>query len=288
MNKYYNESAFQYAIDLLENDPFHAKLRFKAYIEKYPKDYYARAYYALLLTRLCEFDEAEAEYDYIKIKSQNDHFYICNQNDLRGFHYNMILVKMKILAYHEKYQELLDFIYKNRDQVHPEDIKYISYYCRIRLGIIDKNIETSSYRFLQTYNYNEKLFQEHIKKHLKSHIDDVDKPSGCVFNEDFPIEKVIAEIKKYIPSDKKLFPGYFDNTYFFKYDSCGMVDGTRTNYFTVVCFQNTSNFITLYPTLDCDKLPYVDLNYIRDLEEDKSKVKRLSQIDKFNMRYNRK
>lgn len=287
MNKYYNEASFQYAIDLLETDPFHAKLRFKEYIERYPRDYYARAYYALLLTRLCLFEEAEAEYNYIKLKAQNDHFYICNQEDLKGFFYNMLIIKLKILAYQEKYEEMFNLIKDTKDTIHQEDFKYISYYCRIKLGTIDKNIQGGAYRFIQAYNYNEELFREHIKKHTKEYNDKEDSLVGSIFNDDFPIDKVIEEIKKYIPSDKKLFLGYFDNTYFFKYDNCGKVDNSKSNYFKVVCFQNTTNFITMCPALDCEKLPFVDLNYLRDLEEDKGKVKRLSQIDKFNQRFHR-
>jgi hypothetical protein len=139
---------------------------------------------------------------------------------------------------------------------------------------------------MQAYNYNEELFKEHIKKHQKLYNTDQDNSNEYIFENDFPIEKIINEVKKYIPSDKKICPGYFDNTYFFKYDKCGKVKNTWTNIFTVVCFPNTNNIITMCPVSGYERLPYVNLNYLKDYEEEKTNVKRLSQIDKFNMRYN--
>ena len=42
----------------------------------------------------------------------------------------------------------------------------------------------------------------------------------------------------------------------------------------------------MYPADDCENLPYTDLNYLNE-EITNPKVKRLSQIDKFNQRYKR-
>ena len=289
MKRYFDENAFRYAVSALETDPFHAKERFEKYIEKYPNDYYARAYYALVLTRLCMFDEAEEEYEYIKLKAQNCHHYTNSENDLSGFIHIMILVKIKILAYREDYQGIFDLLRSNFYAFDPYDIRFILYFCRAKLGLIeDENTTSESYRFTQTCNYSEELFREHIKKHLKEY-NNVENPNEYVFNEGFPIDKVIEEVKKHIPSDKRLFPGDFDNTYYFKYDNCGKVRNNNTNYFTVIVFHNTTDFITMCPAENCERLPFVDLNYLKDeeLEKDKIKVKMPSQIEKFNKRFNR-
>ena len=58
-----------------------------------------------------------------------------------------------------------------------------------------------------------------------------------------------------------------------------------TDYFKVICFHNTSNFITMLPVAEGEFLPHVDLNYM--LSESNHKVKIKSQIDKFNQRYKR-
>ncbi len=83
-----------------------------------------------------------------------------------------------------------------------------------------------------------------------------------------------------------MFPGYFDDVYYFKYDNCGRIKNHMTNYFTVVCYHNTTNFITMCPNVNCQKLPHVDLNYLKD-NENEIKDTRPSKIDKFNRRFKR-
>ena len=42
----------------------------------------------------------------------------------------------------------------------------------------------------------------------------------------------------------------------------------------------------MYPSLNCENLPYIDLNYLKqNINEENTKVKKISQIDKFNQRY---
>ena len=288
MNKHYDESSFQYAIDMLETDPFHAKEALESYLERYPKDYYARAYYALLLTRINMMDEATNEYNYVIIKSSNDAHYITNYKNMRGFRYILSVVKMKLLAYNNEYQEILNVLEEDKDLFETTDTIYISYYCRLKLGIFDEDANIESYRFTQSKSYSEELFKEHVKKHIKKYRDNnMYEQNEYLFEDDFPIDKIIPEVKKYIPSDKFIFPGYFDNTYFFKYDDCGKVGNEWTNFFTVVCFHGTNNIITMCPVKGYERLPFVDLNYIKEEELNKVNVKKISQIDKFNKRYNR-
>ena len=290
LKKYFSENEFQYAISLLENNPYAAKERFEEYLSKYPTDYYARAYYVILLTRICLFKEAEKEYNNIIEQSHNDSFYAYGANRIKGFKHNMAIAKLKILGSQEKYQEILLLLQNNYELLNDTDRRYISYYCRSKLGML--NIENTpryenAYRFNQSVDYNEDMFRLHIKKHEADYNIDVDEVNPAIFVPDFPLDNIIDEIKKYIPSDKGLFLGYFDDTYYFKYDNCGRINNKLVSYFKVVCFHNTVDFITMYPTNECEKLPVVDLNYLKEKDE-KTKVKTLSQIDKFNKRFNRK
>lgn len=142
-NKYFHEQEFQYSIKLLEHDPYGAKERFEAYLEKYPDDYYARAYYVILLTRICLIDEAEKEYKTIIQETRNNNFYDCNSiKKLKGFRYNMLLCELKILGYKEKYQRILNLLYKYKDESMFNDIDY---------------------RFNQCVNYSDEAFRNHIK-----------------------------------------------------------------------------------------------------------------------------
>ena len=290
LNKYFSENEFQYAINLLESDPFKAKERFEEYLNKYPTDYYARAYYVILLTRICMFNKAEEEYNAIIREVNNDSFYAYGANRIKGFNYNMNIAKIKLLGAKENYHELLQLLQNNYQWFNERDRKYVSYYCRCKLGLLNNgNIACNSnaYRFNQTINYSEESFREHIKKHEADYNFDVENPNPAIFTPDFPMDNIIDEIKKYIPSNKRMFLGYFDDAYYFKYDNCGRVNNKLVNYIKVICFHNTVNFITMYPTSEGEKLPVIDLNYLKE-KDDHIKVKTMSQIDKFNKRFNRK
>ena len=147
--------------------------------------------------------------------------------------------------------------------------------------------DENSYLFSQIVKYDETDFLDHIKKHMQGEEDITEKDCCTIFGQDFPMDKIIQEIKKYIPSDKKLLLGFYDNIYYFKYDSCGRVDNKNVDYFKVVCFNGTDNFITMHPVIINENLPYQDLNYLVN-EDNFSKVKRMSQIDKFNKKFNKK
>ena len=71
--------------------------------------------------------------------------------------------------------------------------------------------------------------------------------------------------------------------YIFKYDKCGVTNGRVSDYFLVITFHNTNKYISMYPCNSSSNFNYVDLNYLKIPST--SNVKRLSQIDKFNMRY---
>ena len=287
-NKYFNEKSFQYALDCVEKNPFEAKRRYEDYLDKYPKDYYARAYYIHLLERICLFELAKKEYNYVEKESSHDLSF--NQSDKRavGFKCIMALAKARLLAHDEKYQELLDFYHNNPDLFDQRgDVSYLSYYCRFHLGQINKDMyNSSSYRYLQVVNYDENRFLDHIKKHQADYNTDLDEPNTSIFTPNFPIEDVVNEIKKYIPGNDKLFPALFDDTYYFKYDNCGRINNKMTNYFVVICFHNKCKFLTMCPANNCEHFPIIDLNYLKE-KEDNVKVKRLSQIEKFNKRFNR-
>ena len=286
--KYFSEAGLQYAQSIIKTNPLEAKTRFEIYLKNYPNDYYARAYYILLLIRLGECEQANSEYNYINNKTANDFKFTSSNKRVVGFQCIMALAKAKLLAHAEKYQELLDF-YRNNINLFSNrgDMAILSYYCRNKLGLITDTIDENqaSYRYMQTVDYKEERFKEHIKKHQVEYNND-EEINSSLFNEDFPIDKIITEIKKYIPSNKKLYLGLFADEYFFKYNNCGHVMSKSTNYFKVSVFHNTTNFITMCPTLNGENLPNIDLNYMI-IEDSNTKVKRLSQIDKFNRRFNR-
>ena len=147
---------------------------------------------------------------------------------------------------------------------------------------ISRERDSYSYVFRQILDYQESDFFEHNQKHM---VEQIFEDNVSVFVPNFPIHEVIQEVKKYIPSEKRMCSQYFQDDYYFKYDACGTNSDNKTvNHFMVICIHNTQDIITIYPIVEQENLPCVDLNYM--VKSPEVKIKRRSQIDKFNQRYN--
>ena len=285
-NVYFDEKAFEYVMKPFEVDPFLSESRFKEYLEKYPKDYYARAYYVLLLTRICKFDEALEEYNRINEEVDRDTYYAySNKKRISAFEFNMTLASIKLLSSQENYEELYGLLQEVYDKLHMDDKVYVSYFCEAKMGTITTDgTNPNAYRFNQSVKYQEEAFYEHIKRHMADYNVDEEKPNIAVFRADFPLNEVIEEVKKSLLSDQRTFNGFFEDTYCFKYDHCGTVNNSTTDYFKVICQHNTSNMITMFPAVKCKSLPIIDLNYLRESKET-GNVKIISSLERFKLRY---
>lgn len=285
--KYFNEYEFKNAIEYIEKNPVIAKIKFEEYIKKYNKDYSAYPYYISCLITLGFFDEAEKWLNYLKkVKYLNDSFNN-QQKKVKLLEDNIVYSFCRLLSYEHKYDELYQFCLDNLHIILNLKLTSIIFYCKGKLDILNKK-EKDDNRYLhrQMINYSEDTFLKHVNEHLADYNKDLDNPNDSIFAVDFPITKIIETVKSHIPSDKRLYTGFYEDTYIFKYDYCGRVNNKTTNYFKIVFFNDTKNIITMFPTLDFEELPCIDLNYLNENKDaENTKVRRLSQIDKFNQRY---
>ncbi len=284
--KHFNVWEFKQALELGEKDPISARVLYEEYLKKYPDDYSAYSYYCSNLITLGELELAEKVLNYVeKEYLKNDAFN--KKHKIEKFEYNLFFVRMKLLSYQERYEELYKLCVKNISRVVDKSLNSVWFYSKKRTGRLNnEKRDVNSYLFKQIVRYEEEDFYKHIEKHLSSYNEKADVPNSSIFEENFPLKEVVEEIKKYIPSDKRLFLGFYDDIYYFKYDECGRDDKKLVDYFKVVCLHNSQDFITMCPMNCNDNLPYIDLNYMK--KEEPVKVKRMSQIDRFNQRYNRK
>lgn len=286
--KYFDPWEFEKNMEFINTNPLKAKQKFEEYIEQYPNDYYCYPFYASSLIALGHFNKASqiinyAEKNYVK----NERIFSKSRKE-KFLKESILFSKLKLFLYTGKYKEAHELYLKNKKTLDNLKLHYVFFYCRTQVDKENiKKEEIDSYSYRQMLTYTEEDFKNHIKKHTADYNRFFDEPNKLIFNPDFPLNDVIEEIKKYIPSSKKICNGFYENIYSFKYDECGRVNNSTVNYFKVIVFHNTAKFITMYPSNECENLPYIDLNYmIKDKKEPKIKIK--SQIEKFNQRYRRK
>lgn len=282
----YDLNKFRSIIPLMVTNPIEAKKQYEMYIKKYPQDYSAYPYYASSLITLGYFKEAEEILDIAEYKLRKHSNHQATNNKFKNF----IITKIRLLAYQEKFEELYQLSTKHYQKLLNAEFSSLVFYARkktSRLSIEERNSNTYLYR--QIINYQESDFLEHIKKHLSIYNQNIEEPNPNLFTPNIDILKITEEIKKYLLSDKRIYPNFIDDIYIFRYDNCGTVNQKPVNYFKVICLHNTKNLITMCPVKDNLNIPYIDLNYLNQeniQEITNPKIKRLSQIEKFNQRYN--
>ena len=129
----------------------------------------------------------------------------------------------------------------------------------------------------QMINYSEEKAIEHIQKSHSS------KNKSIEFTDSENIEKLFHQVKAAITG---ITPNIncLSDEYFLSIPKVGVIDSISTDWLKVVCLPNTHDIITMYPTI----IGSEDEEQEEIIEESpKTKVrKRLSQIEKFNARYN--
>ena len=252
--KLINEAKYKYALE-----------EFQKYLEKYPKDMEARLYYARICHMMGEFSNFKKVID--SIHSITD---FSNDTDKEKYFY---LIIRKYL-YEGRYQECYDYIKNNIDffyNIGERDLEIMTF-------LMQKlNITASKTRDLPTYFL--KQIVDYNKERLFIHI----KPFS--FNEDLNIREIYKRITEEIPNMTPYNEGFLTKSYIFKYDKCGYNRGIMVDYFKVYTLIDSNNITTMFPNNNSSRLNYVDINDLR-YKEDKSKVKTISQVDRFKKRYN--
>ena len=179
-----------------------------------------------------------------------------------------------------KYQEALDLINYIKDN----DYFALNYKMTINIKIIEKYVlkelnmdfEAQGYTSNQIKEYSEEKALEHIKKkhYFNSQI--------SKFDDSVEIDELYYYFKDKIDLNNRSCDGCFD-IYSFDYKNIGTINNKNIgDNITVVCLANTNKIITMYPSLKQTVVEdFLDI-------ERKPKTKRLTQIEKFNKKYNNK
>ena len=283
---HFNKHEFFKILEKSKTDPYGSLVDYYHYFEKYPDDNSARTYYIANLITVGQFEKAEEEIRKVEIELGRNSLYHYDVERATHLMHNLKIDKLKLYIYQDRKEEAIELYASNIEEFSYLGKEVLLYLKRIIGTLGEDRRKQNSYIFRQLVEYRKEDFLDHLKKHLADFNRNDRRISVSFFSPDFPIRKVLNEVEKYIPSRKGLHFGFIDESYYFKYDQCGRDYNRIVDYFKVVTFNNTRNFITMCPT-DCgEKFPFVDLNYLKEVEKPRLLEKRPSQIDKFKQRYN--
>lgn len=275
MYKYFDNDDYSLVLQLVRNDKLEtALLECERYLSRFPYDVRACARYADILMRLGKFTEAEEVLNNVIFTSKTSEL----------FKQDVVFNKLKLYTYLGQYDKSLEILRDNFDSLEKRgsDVTQILIFLKKKLGLLMcDNYQGSGYKIEQIVNYSE---EEAIKCITRCH-GNTPNNSSCYFNENFPIKDVYYKIRKMLPLETKAYENVIENVYFFKYLNNGIANSSKADYIKVYATLGTPDIITMYPFNLKERKECIDLT--PELEE-LHKVKKLSQIDKFNQKYGKK
>lgn len=274
MAKYYNKEYFLRILKLV-----HAKLfdqaiyEYQKYLEKYPNDCCGHAYYADALIKSGRIEEAREVLDNVVVLPSTP------KQSLD----DLVIFNIKLLCCEERYSECLELfmdninIFEKRDLPHLEILMFL----KKKLNLLgDVDYSGYNYKVDQITAYSEENVLSCIKNCRLNPL----REGHLVFNDNFMLEDVYYKLRTLLPCDGAIRDNILECSYVFKYECCGKVNGKNVDYIEVVALQNSNDILMIYPYENKEKMSCMDLT---PKHEEPAKLKRLSQIDKFNQRYNK-
>ena len=252
---------------------FHkAYYKLRKYLEYYPYDYKARYMYMRLLIRFGRFSEAE------EMLSETDESIkkLCISED------SYKEIKLKLLIYTERYEEAFIYFKENFNEQNFKSYLGVYVFLGSRLNLLtieEIDFYSKGYLFGQNINYSEQKAIEHIKEYSTSEGNET-----RYFYDNINIERMYYKLREMLPNDTADNNCFDTCVYRYRYNGCGVNNGKKVNYFDVVAFANSNKIITMFPNVNCDiERPEFILE---EQTQQSGPVNRLSQIEKFNRKYN--
>lgn len=159
-------------------------------------------------------------------------------------------------------------------------INRLNLYSKFKLGISDnfKKIDL-------IINYNREMALRHIKKHT---FEVNYKEKHSLFNSDIDIENLYNDIENSINDSNKAYTDYLIDCYYFGYYNIGKIKNKQCDYLSVITLHDSNKIISMFPITLKEIKDYHPINKVKEDYKKLSKNKKLSQIDKFNLKYNKK
>ena len=240
-------------------------------VNKINNEYTKKLYLGRIAINKQEYNEAESILsDLYNNKNYSKFVYY------RYTYYYLIVSKFRL----KKYNEALELINNDDRKMittgkFVRELSLMKYYINIKLG---NYIEPSNYSERQVSYYSEELAINHIKKH---HDEDY---KISKFSDDIDIENLLCYIKNNITDDNKIIFGMLDKYIIDFPKDIGNDNLRNLRSVSIICLPDTKDIITMYPDKYEKLIDENDIN--KNIINHKPKTKRLSQIEKFNKKYN--
>ena len=244
------------------------------YLEFFPNDIGVRFMRAKSYRHLEMFKEAIDDLKYNLTLEDNGH----SLTELYFIYYYLNMYNEAI--------ELLPQLYLKKN-INSYSVSISELVMKKQLGIDIKVKKDAKCDYIrsQIFNYSTSLAFSHIKEgHLNENSDRLSK-----YNENIDLDYLFDLIRNNLSNGKKVNTEEMLEIYYFGISNIGNVNGATSNFIKVVVVPNTSNIITMYPvnSVDFNYISNVDVDYDKLFSKKEEKVKKISQIDKFNNRFKR-
>ncbi len=274
--KYYDKERFDKIFTRKRNNSYDVILaEFESYLTDFPYDAYAINEYLSLCVKLNQLARMEPY-----MNGDELHTRYTDEKDRLLFKH----VKLKYYSYMHMFENCYTLLNEIKDIPKTPIAGFyqvnLNFYLRFKLGLLKASeYQTKTYLFQQIIDYDIERAANHIQKHIAS----IEKGNGT-FIRSIHLADFLEQIQKKLPNEKHFNTLYFSNKYCFKSSNLGYIDGDYINLSEVITLDDTNQIITMYPLKNIDNIPVIDIS-APILEGEPNKIKRKSQIEKFNERY---
>jgi|GEM_PF-3154434 len=252
-----------------DNKLIFAKEQCEDYIKKYNDDQ-TNIIYGNILYKLGDKEKAIEMYKEACILKNKHAFFSLLKI---SFDYDDLLYSQFLL------KQCLQFNYGESDY---KSLCLAEIYINSRLGLkINPNLIVDEYIGRQLLSYNESEVLEHIKAHYHK------EP---IFNENVNIDLLFEDVKKKISSSVASYTVFEKEVYYFNYPNAGYENGIEADYLLVIVIRDTKEIFNIYPKCKDKIKPDCIINNLENQKKIiyiQNKI-RMSQVDKFNKKYNTK
>ena len=240
----------------------------KAIINNQDKD----IFYLLSVLELSRSKIKLKEYETAE-KLLNDNFLEeCDKYDFEFGRMNLLILKIRQKDYQAAYHLFKQLVMEK--SIPDEYISDLEFYLKKKLLLQDNQRKlgnyTGTYMSQQIFSYDWNRTLDHVEKHFSSECLDFDMFKNLDFDDMIPSSLSMLGDKYYVEIDESIFD----------------LNGDSTNCIGLLTLANTSKIVSMFPA-DSNYCHYISKKMSSKEEVKINKLTRISQVDKFNRRYNK-